>query len=231
MLTINFEQVITVITNNSLQLVLSALVVYVLLLVINYYKKKLFSNLKCNQNQQKLDKDLTTHPIFSRMDYLLNQIDYTLEFDEGRSKLVTDIIDMKFSIARRHLVEFAKEVTKKERKNEDYNIHKLHMKYYNRLVAEYTNPKNYNASKEERQILAVALIEFQKWHKERSGLLREMSNDISDTKFYKSNLTRGFAILNVHMAILVDILHDARDTLENINGRLSGEVYKGVEIE
>lgn len=226
---INLLEVISAISNNSIQLILSSLVVYVIIIVINYAKQKYYSKLKPQDFD--IEDDLTTHPVFSRTNYLLNQVDYTLEFGAGRSKLITDIITKKFNIANDELFKFAKELTKRKRNEENVDVHALHMKHYNRMVKRYTNVDNYNVSRDDKRALQIALLEFQKWHKERSEVLRQMSEDISKTKFYKTDTARGFAILNTHMTIMIDILHDAGKTLREINGRLSDETYKGVELK
>jgi hypothetical protein len=231
-LKISLDNIIKAISNHSIQAVLSALVVYVAYLTIQYFKRKLFNELDNRDKFFKVkDFDLTEHPIFSRMDFLLNQINYSLEFDKGRSKLIADIVDKLYSVAKEELFEFAKEVTKKEIKGEDYNIHNLHMKYYNTITTRYMNPDNYDIDEKDEPVLKLTLNKFSKWGTNRAELMREMSEDISNTDFYTTNLAKGFAILNSHMGIFVDILHDAKATLNGINGELSGKTYKNTKIE
>jgi len=221
-----FFEILNIITNNSIQLVLSGVLIYALVLVIQYYKIKMFNSL---ENKIEVG-NLHNHPIFDRTENLVDQIDYTLDFGEGRSKLVQDIIDKKYEISLKYFAKMVNDI--EQDKNDNIEFHKLHMEYKNKIESEFSNLSNYDIScQEEREALKVCIKEFQKFQHHREEFLMDISSNIQNSSFYGSNQVKLYALMNTYMGVFIDLLHDAKLTLNNINGRISGKTYKGCKIQ
>jgi len=219
-------QLVTVIANHSIQLVLSSILIYILILIIQYYKMKFFNDL---DNSMNIDS-LHNHPIFNRTENLLKQVDYTLDFDKGRSKLIQDIIYKKYEMSLKYFKKMVTEIESDD--NNDLNLHDLHMKYKNKIEKDFSDLDNYEIRcEEEKEALKVAIKEFQKFQHHREEFIRGISLNIESSDFYGNNRVKLYALLNTYMGVFVDILHDAQLTLNNINGRISGKEYKGCKIK
>lgn len=177
--------------------------------------------------------ELTDHPLFDRIDYMMNQIDYSLEYeDTGRYLLITDVMEKFFSVVKKELYEFADQAEDYEREQIEFNIHDIHMKVLNKIVKEYTDVDSYNSGMkdESRKTLKLFLEKFQSWHEERINFICQRSVEISNSDFYKRDAVKISVLFDVYVGILASTLEDANKTLRDLNGELDGMFYKEIEI-
>jgi hypothetical protein len=198
------------------------------------YIKWYLDNKKIIQ-EVKPDIKLDIHPLFSRIEYIISQIDYSIEFDDvGKSRLISDVMEKNFKAIKCNLRDMAEEVEELERESEDYDMYNIHMKYLNRIINEYTDTDNYSEygiDKQSRKTLEVFLNRFQLWQESRILLLIERASEINSSKFYKSDKVKVAALFDTYIGILAHTLQDGSKTLNSINGHLTGKVYRGEEID
>lgn len=195
---------------------------------------KWYLNNKKSADEGYIDYKLVNHPLFSRIEYIISQIDYSIEFqDKGKYLLINDVMEKNFNAIKCNLLDMAEEVERKERESEDYNVYNLHMKYLNRIINEYTDIDNYrdNLDDESKETLAVFLNRFQLWQENRILLLIERTSEINSSKFYKSDKVKVAALFDTYIGVLSHTLQDGSSTLNSINGSLSGKYYRGEIID
>lgn len=187
-----------------------------------------------DKEKNDIEYELTNHALFSRIDYLLSKIDYSLEFDdEGRYKLVTDVMEKYFYIVKKELYKLAEEVEKKSKEGNEFNVYDIHVKTLNKIIREYTDINNYNNNNlddESKLTLKLFLNKFQKWHNDRNIFLKERSAEISGSNFYKKEEMKVSVLFDVYIGILASTLQDGSKTLQELNGELNGKKYKGSQI-
>jgi hypothetical protein len=228
---INLNQIVKLIGDNGISLVISAVFVWALIITVNYYRKKMFMKLENDKSDEECD--LCHHIFFAKSNFWIKEIDYSLEITDNLPKcqLIQDIMVQKFRAARDNMLNFVEEVIDKQQRGIKYDIHKIHMKHFNKLLNDYSLVENYDTARDNEDALGVAIRKFNAWHKGRIDFIIEMSEDISSSKFYRSDHAKIASILDMYIGVYVSTLHDAKHTLHAINGSLSGKTYNGEEIK
>lgn len=174
------------------------------------------------------------HPYFSRMRTLISSVDYKLEFKNngGREKIIEDILVMMFYSAKKELKEFAKKIDN----NKDINVRECfwnhimkHKKHYNNIDNYRKKFRDFNRTDEET--LKITLKKFNKWHSDNIDKLRERSEDVKNSKFYKGNKVKACVLLDYCSSFFNKTLKAAQITLKHLDGDISDNVYRGVRIE
>lgn len=178
--------------------------------------------------------DLTNHPLFLRMEELINQIDYSIQFeDEAKCKLVTDVMENYFYVVKDELIKFAKEVEEREKEGITYNVHELHMKSLNNIIIRYTDLRSYekyNLDDDSQETLKLFISKFQGWHENRVEFLRKRSAEISNSNIYKEDIMKVSVLFDIYVGIMASTLHVGSKTLEKLNGELEDMKYKELII-
>ncbi|MGL5752586.1 MAG: hypothetical protein ACRCXT_18765 [Paraclostridium sp.] len=91
--------------------------------------------------------------------------------------------------------------------------------------------KSDNLTNDEIEILKIALPKFNKWNETRLEYMRMEFINIGQSHYYDTNEIIQAVILEMLSSHLSDLLNDARLSLNEINGSLTGKIFKGVEIE
>lgn len=204
-----------------------------LLAVLRWY----LYNKKSDKEDTNVTFNLKKHPIFSRIDYFIAQIDYNMQFsDEGKAELITDVMHHKLNGIKENLYEFASGLeTAIDRDNEDdIDLQDLHMQYFNRILKSYVELRKYselNLDEESKETLEIFIKKFQVWHKDRLQTLVIRSRSIDSSKFYTSLRVKGAALFDIYLGIIIDIINDLPGAIEEINGELEGHKYKGCFID
>lgn len=177
---------------------------------------------------------LIKHPIFSRIDYIMSQIDYSLEFESvAKYMLVSDVMEMYFKIVKENLYKMAEEVDDLEGDLGGNSVYELHLKYLNNIIQEYTDIdtyKSHDIDKKSKETLELFINKFQLWHSKRIDFLIERSADISNSGFYKDDRVKVAALFDVYIGIMASTLQDGSKTLQRLNGDLDGRIYRGLKI-
>lgn len=199
----------------------------IIIVVLKYY---LSNSNNCCEKCSNLDIKLISHPLFSRIDFLLSQVDYSLEFpDSGRALIIHDVIEKYFLSVKDELCNFAEKIEELESEGKDYNVHDLHMIYFNRIQDSYTDISNYDRiadDKESRKTLKRFLNKFQVWYDRRAVVIIKRSAEISNSNFYAEDKVKVAALFDLYIGSLGDTLHDGRESLMELNGDLSGREYR-----
>ena len=202
--------------------------VFGLILVVVKWLLPYLSNSKSPISEDKIDFKLIEHPIFSRIDFILSGIDYSLEFsDRGRYLLIRDVIEQYLTSIKSELFELAGDIDNKEINKESYNIHDYNMITLNKIINKYKDLNNYeNLNLESKETLVIFINKFQQWHSERIGFLIERSAEISGSNFYKRDRVKVAVLFDLYTGVLTDTLHDAKNSLYSLNGELVGKQYR-----
>ena len=188
--------------------------------------------LKLTKDKTSCDIKLVEHPFFCRIELLHSSVDYSLEFkDKGRQEVIKDILEEKFQSAKTHLYNFAKECDDLLENDEEFNIRIVHHKHLEKLVAQYTDISRYNLSSDDEKTLEIVIRKFLKWHEPNVDWLREKLEDIETSKYYINKRVKIASVLDHHCSLWASTLHDAKLTLGNLNGEISGREYKGHKIK
>lgn len=193
----------------------------------------LFNLLFFNNKYKKIK--VAEHPFFNRMDLLISSVDYKLEFknNKGREKIIEDILNLKFHYAFQELYEFAQKIDKKK---ENINVRECFWNHIMKHTKEYVNINNYrkffsDIDKEDEELLKIVIKKFNKWHSEDLNNLRERAEDIKNAKYLEGNIVKSSALLDHCSSFFNNTLKSAQVTLKNLDGEISGRVYRGVEIK
>jgi len=80
-------------------------------------------------------------------------------------------------------------------------------------------------------IPSIVVSKFMVWQMRTVELLTNYVNDLAISTVYSSNMARTNTLLYLLSLQLITIIGDAEKTLGELNGEISGLVYKGEEIE
>lgn len=80
-------------------------------------------------------------------------------------------------------------------------------------------------------IPSIVVSKFMVWQMRTVELLTSYVNDLAISTVYSSNMARTNTLLYLLSLQLITIIGDAEKTLGELNGEISGLVYKGEEIE
>ena len=138
------------------------------------------------------------------------------EFDIGRTMIFSDMINIKFGIWKEAMCQYVS-TGKVDTESMDICI--------NNLVDRYT------AERIENGIPMIVIKKFNEWHAERTlKLIKYVEQTIIGNSFYSYEEIMNSS-LYIHLAMLFTTINDAETTLGNLNGELSGIVYKWITLE
>ena len=84
---------------------------------------------------------------------------------------------------------------------------------------------------EEDGIPIVVITKFQEWNSKRIAYLNLSLNDIDSSQVIDSAVEKQYMALNLYSGIVYLTFVDAEKTLSTLNGSLTGQYYKGEQIE
>lgn len=84
---------------------------------------------------------------------------------------------------------------------------------------------------EEDGIPLVVITKFQEWNSKRIAYLNLSLNDIDSSQVIDNVVEKQYMALNLYSGIVYLTFVDAEKTLSTLNGSLTGQYYKGEQIE
>lgn len=88
----------------------------------------------------------------------------------------------------------------------------------------------HNKTKDEG-IPEIVSIRYSKWHSGSYEMLYGFINSLGDETLYSNNVTRTNTFLLLMNLFLITTIADAERTLKDLNGEISGQIYKNKVIE
>lgn len=175
---------------------------------------------------------LIDHMFFTKIISFKNNIYTSFTYDnKGKEELCRWIlynllksIDSNFKIVVNE-VDKNKNLTKQE-------VIKLNVAGFEKSYREVRELHKFeNLTTDEIDVLKIALPKFNKWNESRLEYMRTEFINIGQSHYYDTNEIVQAVILEMLSSHLSDLLNDARLSLNEINGSLTGKVFRGVEIE
>lgn len=197
------------------------------LFVYYRFKGPLESLLKGEHNKNGHDhySPLDTHELFSKIQKMLVVEIPNLELlptKPVKQQMFRDIL----SIFIKTIHEECDEIAKIDR--DDWTPEKwiLEMsKHANKIVSTFKTKAIDNGVPE------IVMTKFSRWNQQTMELLYDHINTIGRSDPYKTNNERTNTLFLVIGLLIVVTIGDAEKTIKELNGEISGKIYKGMTIE
>lgn len=210
---------------------ISAVVIYFLVkylsIVMEWRKQKLLMDVSEHANNTheasafdsvKPLKD--SHPYFTKTTAIVDiKLPITVIGGPVRTEIFRDVLKIFYATQLEKMGELLeKNITKENFLNEN-------TKTINNII------KAANEKMEENEIPEVVRRKFWEWNNERHEYVLSTLSDIDSSTVFGSIVEKEYAVLNLLQANASFCLMDAEKTLKNLNGDLTGIIYKGKEVE
>ena len=161
-----------------------------------------------------------THPYFSKIDNLINvKLPFTKIGGPVRTMIFREVLKIFYETAKRKNYRLLDEHITLE------NFLSKNREYLNMLVEESSETmKNYG-------IPDIVIEKFWEWNYKRHEYVMSNLSDIDSSAVFGSVVEKQYAALNLYQSASYFVLMDAENTLKNLNGDLTGTIYKGKEVE
>lgn len=161
-----------------------------------------------------------THPYFSKIDNLINvKLPFTKIGGPVRTMIFRDVLKIFYETAKRKNYRLLDEHITLE------NFLSKNREYLNMLVEESSETmRNYG-------IPEIVIEKFWEWNYKRHEYVMSNLSDIDSSAVFGSVVEKQYAALNLYQSASYFVLMDAENTLKNLNGDLTGTIYKGKEVE
>ena len=223
-----FLQVVEAISSNTIMIVISGAVIY---LLVMYFKGIIDRQLtkEAIQTEQKITKAIEyssvkelkdLHPIFLKIEGLKKiKIPSIHVGGPVRTEMFKELLNIYYTVWNERLIKLLDE----EITNDNFLIKNTDM--VNKIIAESS----------ERMLKAdipqIVIDKFWQWGTKRYEYTCSTLSDIHSTGVLKSIVEKEFAALNRYQDHVYFTLIDAENTLENLNGELTGTIYHGKPVE
>ena len=170
--------------------------------------------------------ELSNHQFFTNLAYKLDSEIHTLNFNGNqtpiRQKLFRRLLELKLESLKKVI----------------YTIIETDMD--NMTPTQWANFVQAELAKGEKYLEEIALNDgmpiiliskFMVWQNNTIELLNGYINDLAISTVYSTNMARTNTLLYLMNLKLITIIGDAERTLIDLNGEISGQLYKGDEIE
>ena len=161
-----------------------------------------------------------THPIFNKINGIIDtKLPITTLGGPVRTEIFRDVLTMFYEAAETEISNLLdKEITSENFLANNYNM-------ANAIIKD-SSTKMCNAGVPE-----VVIEKFNKWNNPRHEYVLSTITDIDASDVFSSVAEKEYAALNLYMDTMYFVLMDAEKTLKNLNGDLTGSVYKGKVVE
>jgi len=167
--------------------------------------------------------DLKFHYFFESMNtWILNTIPQANFGDEGRTLIIKDYLNIFYSVSN---VNFKKILKSKILKMNENEFHTLCMKTYKDSIS------TTEVMSKGKNIPDIFITKFNEWYSHTFTFTANCIDHICNSIYYKNNYERCNAIFNILISSYQTTLTDAEKTLRNLNGELTGIMYKNMTIE
>ena len=165
--------------------------------------------------------NLANHPVHKKIDYWLKFDISDLQIkNDFRRELVSDFLNIKFEVWKKHLNSLAL----------IHNIEKLSLEELENKILEDLERavEEYNNKCENYGIPLVFIKKFNDWHEPRVKDMYDWISHVCHSNFYINNKHKIGAIFDKYQDALNGTVVDAEITLQDINGDMKGQIYKGM---
>lgn len=160
------------------------------------------------------------HPYFNKVDNLIEvKLPITKIGGPIRTLIFRDVLKIFYETGKETFNNLLDENITKE------NFLQKNLKALNHLV------KETNQRMDEMGIPIVVKEKFWEWNGKRHEYTMNTLSDISSSTVFDTVLEKQYAALNLYQSVSYFVLMDAENTLKNLNGDLTGTVYKGQTVE
>ncbi len=199
--------------------VIVALFFYIMYLVISTGHKYLIALI--DKKLKRRNFDLMKHPVHSRIDYWLKfKITHLQIQSDFRREVISDFLQVKLSTWKIHLLSLSQlnNINK-------LSIEELEIKILEDLDRAITE---YNKKCENQGIPKMFIEKFNEWHMDKVEDTYKRITQICQSSFYINNKHKIGAVLDKYMDALNATIIDAERTLQDVNGEMKGQKYKGL---
>lgn len=189
-----------------------------------------FAQAKFNFWKQKQELDFVSDPMchgfWKKSKYLL---DYKIDifrlqmagYCVGRAEIFADMLRVKVKHWEQGLREIMPNLENKGKQEVAAAFNDAILK----LIGSYL--KDWEAS----GIPKLVINKFNQWHDSHTSILFDSIDSIAKGTSYSSSLEMINVLLEINQTMLAVLIVDAENTLKELNGELSGVVYKGVTLK
>ena len=161
-----------------------------------------------------------THPYFSKIDNLITvKLPFTKIGGPVRTLIFRDVLKVFYETS----------------KNINYRLLDDHITLENFLSKnrEALNDiiKESTETMENYGIPKIVIEKFWEWNYKRHEYVINTLSDIDSSTIFNSIVEKQYAALNLYQSTSYFVLMDAENTLKNLNGDLTGTIYKGKTVE
>lgn len=178
-----------------------ALYCFILFIIVLFYGLYKFFNRNTGIT------NLLKHPFFSDMEFYITFFIPKLKIEhQKKSKMIKKALRIKFEKVLKIYYEQSKEIKEFDLCNE--------IRIVNQISEEYK--KEWKAN----NIPEIFFEKFDEWHTTHLELLLRMLQDIANSKFYITDLSKHHAKLDLVKAIMIMTVISAENTMNDFNGQL-----------
>lgn len=220
------DAIIKVVSDYGLPLAIILIITGVFGLFLWYrFKNPMLSLLTGDHKNNSHYSPLDTHELFSKIQKMLVVEIPNLELlptKPVKQQMFRDIL----SIFVKTIYEECTEISKIDR--DDWTPEKwvLEMsKHANKIVSSFKTKAIDNGVPE------VVMNKFSRWNQQTMELLYDHITAVGKQEVYKSNNERTNTLFLIIGLLIVVTIGDAEKTIKDLNGEVSGKLYKGMTIE
>lgn len=224
-------EVVNVVKEVGVSVVILAAVIY---LLVKYFSA-IIDN-KIAKNGEKVEEKLKAgaqglqynsvtslkilHPIFNKIDNIVNvKLLITKIGGPVRTKIFRDVLTIYYRTAQQEISNLLdKDVTLDNFLSYNYNMIN-------------TTIKNSNDKMRAANIPEVVIEKFNTWNSSKYDYMLRTISDIDSSDVFSTTVEKQYAALNLYTDTGYFMLMDAEKTLKNLNGDLTGTIYKGEMVE
>lgn len=207
------------------------LVVQIVTTLVKYFLEER-KDKKINEQKAKTEETLTPHKVFSIKELrsyhtILVKIDSLVKTriplmtlgGPVRTKIFKSMLIIYFSNFKRAVDELL---------DEEITLNNFYYKN-EAMITEVLEQTMHDW--EEDGIPIVVITKFQEWNSKRIAYLNLSLNDIDSSQVIDNVVEKQYMALNLYSGIVYLTFVDAEKTLSTLNGSLTGQYYKGEQIE
>ena len=166
--------------------------------------------------------DLSKHPVFSEIDYLLSYTIPRADFGTvGRSLLFKEMIALQMVAIRDALSSLTSRACA-YKSDDEFNAVNV-----STLLAAV---KAYESAWTSSGVPTVAKKAFSKWHSSRIKIFPAVIDSIARSGLYDSYDEKQWAVCDAYRFLLIITMLDCESTLCSLNGSISGKIFQGEVI-
>ena len=175
---------------------------------------------------------LKNHHIFSRIDLLRGYIatGFCLP-NKGKEKVFKDMLLNYIRIWGNELCNLADKLDAMNENVSQTEFQTVVVKSFtvgNETFKTYFKSGQYTV--EEQECLSLVMSKFNNWNSKRIKLLGDSLISVCNSQFYTTKTIRSAVILDLYVQLFIDMVSDAEQTINSVNGDLKGSRFKGTII-